>query len=176
MDRIPLTDEDIQFNDDGYAFYDVGGYNIQHQFKQQILVDHKFYYKFHNENVYSFTEEEFKELTEKAGKYHLFNFHKDHLAVLNALHDEVQQNKQLKEEILSDKVSYNLLNVQYDNLKEKLKVHGLHQIDEYVSLKEKLSKVKEVQIRMENFVRGTDFVWAFWKIRDELKAIIEEKQ
>ena len=40
-ERIELASEDIQFNDDGYAFYDVGGYGIQHQFKQQILDDHK---------------------------------------------------------------------------------------------------------------------------------------
>lgn len=40
-ERIELAPEDIVFNDDGFAVYDVGGYNIQHQFKEQILDDYK---------------------------------------------------------------------------------------------------------------------------------------
>jgi len=59
-----------------------------------------------------------------------------------------ESNKQLKTELerISDKLG-NELQVkvlEIEELKQKLKVHGLHQINEYVNLKQKLSQINQL--------------------------------
>lgn len=146
-DRIILTEDDIRlvqsYEGLHVRFMSLEGVEIvwdildAEKLKQQILDDHKFYGKFHNEHVYSLTEEEFKKLTDKAERWddrikyienpikEIYKLEQEKEQLLNRcermenetkrdkqiITEELDKNKQLKEEIDDLKIgSTNLRN------------------------------------------------------------------
>lgn len=69
---------------------------------------HEVSYEFYQDVEGSDWYKEILEYKKKAEQLDLFNFHKDHLGVLKAFHDEMQQNKQRKEKLSKiEKWAYN---------------------------------------------------------------------
>jgi len=107
------------------------------QLKQQILADYEFYGKFHNEHVYSLTEEEFKKLTEKAEKWVKW-YGRERSRIIEAKEIE-QENKQLKITLDECQRSNRQMNGNFlvykdenDNLKQKLEKIS-NQVDVWIN-------------------------------------------